>query len=87
MRSSGRIVVLSLAAALVVAAGVTAVPATSGVSAPAAASPRSAPDGIVGSFSALGQGINALPNNPRVPYPEVRAIALWDDTIVAGYDD
>ena len=87
MRSPGRIVVLALAAALVVAAGVTAVPATSGVTAPTAASPRSAPDGIVGSYSALGQGINALPNNPRFPYPEVRAIALWDDTIVAGYDD
>jgi hypothetical protein len=85
MRSPGRIVVLSLAAALVAAAGVTAVPATSAVNAPAAALPRSAPDGKLGSFSALGQGIY----NPddTTAYPYVRSVIRWDGKIIAGYDD
>jgi hypothetical protein len=85
MRSPGRIVVLSLAAALVAAAGVTAVPATSAVSAPAAASPRSAPDGILGSFSPLAQGIS-FPDDTRVPV-RVTAVARWDGKIIAGYDE
>ena len=84
MRSPGRIVVLSLAAALVAAAGVTSVPATSAVSAPAAASPRSAPDGILGSFSALARGITD-PDRPTWPV-QVTAVARWDGKIIAGYD-
>jgi len=85
MRLPRRSVAIPLGAVLVVmATSAAAVPAGSAMS-PTAAAPRAAADGILGSFSPLGNGITERFDPTRTL--TVRSVVKWDDTIVAGYDD
>ena len=69
-------VVAGVTALAALVAGVTMVPAGGAPEASAASglAPRSAPDGILGSFSALGAGANGV----------VRTIVIDDDSVYAG---
>lgn len=84
MRLPRRSVAIPLGTVLVVMATSAAAASAGSAMSPTAAAPRAAADGILGSFSPLGNGITHLD-----PYATltVTSVVKWDDTIVAGYDD